>query len=145
MIIRFYHENPKYRISKKRILYKWINEIVILNKKEIKSLNIIFTSSSKLKKINSQFLKHNYFTDVITFNYSEGNALEGEIYVDYLTVLGNGKFYNEHLKKELCRVIIHGVLHLICYVDGTKSQFLLMKKKENEALELLVNKYGFTF
>lgn len=145
MIINFYQEDTKYRISNKKVLSNWIYEIVSLNKKELNSLNIIFTSSRKLKKINNQFLSHNYFTDVITFNYSCGDTLEGEIYIDYHTVRENAKVYGEAFKKELCRVIIHGVFHLIGFSDNSHKEFTIMKKLEDEALELLAINYGFKF
>jgi len=91
-----------------------------------------FVNDSAIRKINLAYLDHSYYTDIITFPYSDkSKQIEGEIFISLDTVKKNGKFYGSGYKMELKRVIIHGCLHLAGYKDDTKSQKELIRSKEN--------------
>jgi rRNA maturation RNase YbeY len=94
-------------------------------------LNFVITNDERLKEINIEFLKHNYFTDVIAFNYSENNRINGEIYVSLETVKRNAVVYKVSLRMELLRVMIHGTLHLCGYNDKTENERNVMKLIED--------------
>lgn len=115
------------------------NHIKSIFKKEGKSLNslsIIFCSDKYVLKINKEFLKHNYYTDIITFDLSTNNKLiDAEIYISIERVKENAKTFNSSIKTELHRVIFHGVLHLCGYKDKSHSQKTTMRQKEDQSLK----------
>lgn len=100
-------------------------------------LNIIITDDNKLKGINEEFLEHDYFTDVITFNYNEGRIIGGEVYISIETVKRNSKNYKVSLNDEVSRVMIHGVLHLAGYDDKNESDKRVMSRMEDYWLSKL--------
>lgn len=118
-------------------LKSWISETINSEKFQLLHLSIIFLSDDDLLKINKEFLKHDYYTDVITFDYSKALFLKGEIYVSLDSVKKNAEIYNQEFSTELYRVIIHGVLHLCKYNDHTNEERVKMREKEDHYLELL--------
>lgn len=98
----------------------------------LSDLTVNFVNDRNIKKINNSYLNHNYFTDIITFPYSEDkNSIDGELFISLDTVKKNSKLYNTSFKGELKRVIVHGCLHLAGYDDRTKMQKELIRAKEN--------------
>jgi probable rRNA maturation factor len=118
----------------------WINEITKLFDKSVGNLNYIFCTDEYILDVNKQHLSHDYFTDIITFSYNEGNEISGDIFISYDTVMSNAVDYSDgNVKDELDRVIIHGVLHLIGFNDKTELDQNEMTKQEDLALMLREN------
>lgn len=115
----------------------WIKHIASVNNKKIGELSYIFCSDEYILNINKEHLNHDYYTDIITFNYNENDVLGGDVFISVDTVASNAAEYgNGVFKDELERVIIHGLLHLIGYNDKTEKEQDEMTIKEDEALEL---------
>ena len=136
MPISFHTEEIKFNLKNKRLHKQWIGEWILLNQKSPGNLNFLFTSNERIKLINQQYLNHNYFTDVISFDYTEGDLLAGDIVISVEEVKKNAEFYGAAWPDEIRRVMIHGVLHLMGYRDQTQEEQENMRKKENEALHL---------
>jgi probable rRNA maturation factor len=131
MEIRIFYDNISFRIRKARKTKELINKIIVSEKRISGTINIIITTDRELIKVNREFLKHDYFTDVISFSYNENKIVNGEIYISIDTIKRNSKNYNVSLTNELLRVIIHGILHLCDYEDGTDARRMHMRKMEN--------------
>jgi rRNA maturation RNase YbeY len=115
----------------------WIHDVVKFHQKSVGELNYIFCSDNYILNINKQYLNHNYFTDIITFNYNINSIINGDVFISLDTVNENAKEYsNGSFFDELDRVVIHGVLHLIGFNDKSKNEQEEMTKQENIALEL---------
>ena len=103
--------------------------------RKIGNISIIFCSDNYILDINQQFLQHDYFTDIITFDYCEGNTLSGDLFISIDSVRANADFFGTTFENELNRVIVHGILHLIGYDDHTEEEQKTMRSKENYYLE----------
>jgi rRNA maturation RNase YbeY len=114
---------------------KIIKEVIAKEGKISGDLNFIITDDQSLKQINIEFLEHDYFTDVISFNYNNGNLISGEVYISFERITENALNYNVSLKEELLRVIIHGVLHLVGYNDSNEEERGEMRKLEDLWIE----------
>ena len=105
----------------------------------IVSLSVNFVSSDKILEINIKYIGHNYFTDIITFNYSDQtDILDGELYISFVEAIENAKKFGVPEKFEYFRLIIHGILHLLGYDDQNKNAKLVMKRLENNLLKKFV-------
>lgn len=136
MAIRFHSEGITFDLKQKIRHKQWIGEWILTSGKLQGALNFIFTSNERLRLINQQYLNHNHFTDVITFDYGDGERISGDVFISLDQVRENALFYNVERDEELRRVMIHGVCHLMGYKDGTEGEKRLMREKENEALHL---------
>ena len=140
-MIRYFTEDTTFTLKGKRLVSKWLREVAENRGFEIGELNYIFCSDPYLLAINRQFLGHDYETDIITFDNSEDYLLEtgrkgvsADIYISVDTVRINGKAYGEGFDREIHRVIVHGLLHLIGYDDCDDWHRNRMRAAENRAL-----------
>ena len=137
MAINFSNDHIVFNLKNKARLKLWITAVVKKEKLKLKQLNYNFMSDESLLKINKEYLKHNTYTDIITFNYNEGKEIAGDIFISIDRVKENAGKFGVKFEEELHRVMIHGVLHLCGYKDKTKTDSVLMRKKENASLRLL--------
>ena len=142
-MIRYFTEDTTFLLKKKRLTSKWLQQVAAQRGFRIGELNYIFCSDPYLLAINRQFLDHDYETDIITFDNSEDYLLEtghkgvsADIYISVDTVRVNAEAYGEGFDRELHRVIVHGLLHLIGYDDVTQWKQRRMRAAENRALKI---------
>jgi rRNA maturation RNase YbeY len=131
-----FFSKTNFMLSQKRVIKSWLNNIVIQENKKIGYVNIVFCNDEQLYALNKQYLNHDSFTDIITFDYSENLLLQSDIYISIERVKENAEKYNYTFDKELRRVMAHGILHLCGYKDKTSVDKLVMKQKEEEVLLL---------
>lgn len=136
-MIRFFNKDIKFALKDKMLLKRWIKTVVEQNGCKIGDVNVIFCNDPSILDINKQFLGHDYYTDIITFDYSNENILNGELYISVDTVKANAQEYEQEFPDELHRVIIHGFLHLIGFDDHNEDDIIEMRQAENDALALL--------
>ena len=115
----------------------WLSEVVAIEKKEMGDITLIFCSDEYLLNVNQQYLNHDYYTDIITFDYSEDNCISGDLSISIDRVKDNADINKVDFINELNRVIVHGVLHLCGYKDKSVEEEKQMRSKENEMLQLL--------
>jgi rRNA maturation RNase YbeY len=116
----------------------WISQTIINEGKTVGEINIIFCNDEYLLKINQEHLTHDYYTDIITFDYSENTLISGDLFISKDRVEENAEEYKVSFENELNRVIIHGILHLIGYNDKSESEIKEMRTKENYYLDKLI-------
>lgn len=138
MAISFNFVETKDVISQKNKIKSWIKEVVEQKGKKIGDISYIFCSDEYLLDINKKYLKHDYFTDIITFDYSDKEKVAGDLFISIEIVRENSLTLNQDFENELHRVIIHGVLHLLGLKDKTEKQAKEMRKAEEECLRSLM-------
>jgi probable rRNA maturation factor len=136
--VYFFYQGVKVSLTKRTGLKNYIQSIFKKEGKKLESINYIFCTDKSLLEINRQFLSHDFYTDTITFDLSESNAVQAEIYISVERVKENAFKLGASYKSELHRVIFHGVLHLCGYKDKSKEENEEMRKKE----EFYLIKYG---
>lgn len=136
MAIIFNAENIDFPKIKKRETANWIKSVAKSYGKETGDISYLFCTDEKMLEVNRQYLKHDFYTDIITFDYSEGNRISGDIYISLETVLSNSKKYSVNFDEELHRVIVHGILHLCGLNDKSEAEHQQMKEAEDKALNL---------
>lgn len=114
----------------------WLKNTISNESKKMGKINYIFCSDDYLLEINKQYLEHNYYTDIITFDYVKNSIISGDIFVSLPRILENSSLYSISFNDELKRVLIHGVLHLCGYKDKTDEQKINMRQKEDYYLNL---------
>jgi len=137
MAITFQAENIDFPKIKKRTTIKWIKSIADKYGKQIGNICYLFCTDEKILEVNKQFLNHDFYTDIITFDYSEKNKIAGDMFISLDTVLSNSQKYQTPYDEELHRVIIHGILHLCGLKDKSEDEIKEMRKAEEEALSML--------
>ncbi|MDR2954913.1 MAG: rRNA maturation RNase YbeY [Prevotella sp.] len=139
MAVLYYTYDVKLPPIKKRDTTNWIKSVAAVHGKKVGTIGYLFCNDKKILEVNKQYLKHDYYTDIITFDYNEGDTLFGDIYISLDTVRSNAENYGTDYNEELYRVIIHGVLHLCGINDKTDEEQDYMTRCENEALAMLNN------
>jgi len=139
MSIQYCSEDISVPKFQKRKISGWIKETIISEEKIPGDISFIFCSDNYLLEVNKQYLNHDYFTDIITFDYVENNVVSGDIFISCDRVKENAREFNAEFLYELSRIIIHGILHLCGYKDKSKKDKLLMTQKEDFYLNLLSN------
>ena len=136
MSVAFHTEEVQFQLEQKRLHKQWISEWVHLHQKRPGNISFLFTSIEHIKLINQEYLNHNYFTDVITFDYSSGERISGDVFISIDQLRINANIYDVLIEDEQRRVMIHGVLHLMGFSDASDEEKVTMRKMENEALHL---------
>ena len=137
MSVHFSIENISFRLDERRRIKRWIDEVVRKHEKEVGEISYKFCNDEDVLEANISFLHHNTYTDIITFDYVEGNVVSGDILISVDRVRENAQIFAVPFQQELHRVIIHGVLHLLGYGDKSEKEASKMRQLEDEALKLL--------
>lgn len=130
-MIEYYTQDTDFVFKGKQFNNKWLRMVAESEIKRIGDISIIFCSDNYILDVNMKYLQHDYFTDIITFDYCEGDRLSGDLFISIDSVRENAKLYNTEFTEELNRVMVHGILHLIGYDDHTQKDQKLMRTKEN--------------
>ena len=135
-MISYHTQDTGFTFKEKRFTSKWLKAVAENESKRVGDIAVIFCSDAYLLDINKQYLNHDYYTDIITFDYCEADVLSGDLFISVDCVRENAIFYGVEFAEELNRVIVHGVLHLIGYDDHTDDDIAMMRSKENFYLQL---------
>ncbi|MBQ6882183.1 MAG: rRNA maturation RNase YbeY [Alistipes sp.] len=138
MAIHYHTDDCRYRLPEKRRTSAWLKEVAAAEGYQMGEVNYIFCSAQRLLEMNRQFLGHDYYTDIITFDYSDlkgEGIIHGDIYIDVETVADNARQYGATRLEEMRRVVVHGVLHLCGQKDKTPRANAQMHRKEDKYLK----------
>jgi probable rRNA maturation factor len=135
-MINFYSEIEKFSLSSINKVKRWIESVIISEEKKEGAISYIFCDDAYLLKKNIKYLKHNTLTDIISFDYTMGEIISGDIFISIERVKENAKLFQTDFKDELHRVMVHGVLHYCGYHDKTKQEKAQMRTKEDYYLSL---------
>ena len=135
-MISYYFQDTDFKFRDRRRTNEWLKLAAESEIRRIGNISIIFCSDNYVLDINQKYLQHDYFTDIITFDYCEGDRLSGDLFISVDSVREKSVEFGTEFKDELNRVIIHGLLHLVGYDDHTEKDIKLMRSKENYYLSL---------
>jgi len=135
-MISYYYEDTKFVFKGKQRNNRWLRLVAESEIRRMGDISIIFCSDNYILDINMKYLQHDYFTDIITFDYCEGEKISGDLFISIDSVRENAAFYGTEFEDELNRVMVHGVLHLIGYDDHTQKDIKMMRSKEDYYLSL---------
>ena len=135
-MISYHYEDTPFVFKGKQRNSRWLRLVVESEIRRLGDVSIIFCSDDYLLDINQKFLQHDYYTDIITFDYCESDKVSGDLFISVDSVRDNANFYGTDFADELSRVMVHGVLHLIGYDDHTKKDIKMMRSKEDYYLSL---------
>lgn len=134
-MISYTYELP-FQLANEEAYSNWISSVIVSEDKQEGELNYIFCSDDYLLNINVQYLNHDTLTDIISFDYSVGNLLQGDIFISIDRVKENATDFHVSFEEELKRVMIHGVLHYCGYKDKTPNDESIMRSKEEEKMSM---------
>lgn len=134
-MINFNYES-EFTLENEEAIASWLSAVIVSENKTEGEINYIFCDDEYLHKINVEYLNHDTLTDIISFDYTMGNEIGGDIFVSVERVLDNSKDYNTSFDEELKRVLVHGVLHYCGYKDKSEADEVLMRSKEDEKLAM---------
>ena len=135
-MVSYFTEDSDFVFKGKLLNNRWLKMVAESEIKRIGDISIIFCSDNYILDVNIKYLQHDYFTDIITFDYCEGQKLSGDLFISVDSVRENALYYGTEFEDELNRVIVHGVLHLIGYDDHSEEDQITMRSKEDYYLEL---------
>ena len=135
-MISYYNEDIAFHFKGRTLNNRWLRMVAESEIRRVGDLSIIFCSDNYILDVNMRYLQHDYFTDIITFDYCEGNILSGDLFISIDSVRENAVLYGAEFEEELNRVMVHGLLHLIGYDDHTEEEQKTMREKENYYLSL---------
>lgn len=135
-MISYFNEDINFTLKGKLFNNRWLKMVAESEIRRIGNISIIFCSDNYILDVNMKYLQHDYFTDIITFDYCEGKMLSGDLFISIDSVKENALFYGAEFETELNRVMVHGILHLIGYDDHTPEDQKIMREKENYYLDL---------
>lgn len=135
-MISYNAENVKMPAIKKREVTKWIRAVAATYGRTVGEVGYLFCDDEKILEVNREYLQHDYYTDIITFDYDEGNQINGDLVISLDTVRTNAELFNKTYDEELYRVIIHGILHLCGINDKGPGEREIMEAAENNALAM---------
>lgn len=141
MPVYIHEQDTKFHVEQKRVLKKWLQQVVGNHSKKAGDINIILCSDEELLRMNQEVLKHDTYTDIITFNYNSSKMVSGDLFLSIERIRENASKFAVRIEQELHRVMVHGVLHLIGFNDKTEKERSQMRLKENESLELLAEMF----
>ena len=135
-MISYYFEDTDFVFRARTLNNRWLRLVAKSEIRRIGDISIIFCSDNYILDVNQKYLQHDYFTDIITFDYCEGDRLSGDLFISVDSVCENALEYGTDFSDELNRVIVHGILHLIGYDDHSDKDIEQMRSKENYYLSL---------
>ena len=135
-MITYQAENVKLPKIKKRETTAWIKAVAASYGKKVGEIGYLFCDDEKILEVNNEYLGHDYYTDIITFDYNEGDTLNGDLVISLDTIRSNAELFHKDYDEELHRVIIHGVLHLCGINDKGPGEREIMESAENKALAM---------
>jgi probable rRNA maturation factor len=130
-------EDFDFNLEKKTHVKNWLKKVAKKEGKTMGAISYLFCTDEYLLQINRQFLNHDFYTDIITFDYSEKKKIEGEIFISIDRVKDNAVKFKQPFEKELMRTLVHGILHLCGYKDKSPTDSKTMQAKEDSALQML--------
>ena len=137
MAIFFYAEDTELPAINQEAVAGWVREVARTYGKRVGDVSYIFCSDAKILEVNRQYLQHDYYTDIITFDYTTGNRIGGDLFISLDTVRTNAEKFHTSYNEELHRTIIHGILHLCGINDKGPGEREIMEANENRALAML--------
>ncbi len=135
-MISYFNEDISFIFKGRAFNNRWLRMVAESEIRRVGDLSIIFCSDNYILDVNMRYLQHDYFTDIITFDYCEGNVLSGDLFISIDSVRENAVLYGVEFEDELNRVMVHGLLHLIGYDDHTEEEQRVMREKEDYYLAL---------
>ena len=135
-MVTYHFEDTDFQFKNRKFNNMWLKMVVESEIKKLGQVAIVFCSDNYILDINQRYLQHDYFTDIITFDYCENNLISGDLFISVDSVKENSLFYGVDFETELNRVIVHGILHLNGYDDHSEEDIKVMREKENYYLEM---------
>lgn len=135
-MISYYNEDISFNLKAKLLNNRWLKMVIESEIKKTGDISIIFCSDNYILDVNMKYLQHDYFTDIITFDYCEGNRISGDLFISIDSVRENAIHYGVDFETELDRVMVHGVLHLLGYDDHSPEDIAVMREKENYYIQM---------
>ncbi|WP_428223936.1 rRNA maturation RNase YbeY [Flavobacterium sp.] len=137
-----YNYELDFTVPDETIYTEWIESVIVSESKDLGEISYIFCNDAYLLEINQQYLDHDTLTDIISFDYTEGTVISGDIFISVERVQENALEFNIPFEEELKRVMIHGVLHYCGYKDKSEAEELLMRSKEDEKIKMFHVKHN---